>query len=91
MKKIIALLLAVITALSLVPAAFADGEVIDETWTGEVISRQVSLYKEASGSSGSTRKVRTAKNSTSWKSRATGYTWLCPTKRLWTAMTTAGS
>lgn len=58
MKKIIALLLAVITALSLVPAAFADGEVIDETWTGEVISRQVSLYKEASGSSGSTRKVK---------------------------------
>ena len=58
MKKLIALLLAAITALSLVPAAFADGEAVDESWVGEVISMQVSLYKEPNSSSGSTRKVK---------------------------------
>lgn len=58
MKKLIALLLAAITALSLVPAAFADGETVDESWVGEVISMQVSLYKEPNSSSGSTRKVK---------------------------------
>ena len=58
MKKLIALLLVAITALSLVPAAFADGETVDESWVGEVISMQVSLYKEPNSSSGSTRKVK---------------------------------
>ena len=58
MKKLIALLLVAITALSLVPAAFADGEAVDESWVGEVISMQVSLYKEPNSSSGSTRKVK---------------------------------
>lgn len=58
MKKIIALLLAVMTVLSLVPAAFADGETVDKSWVGEVISMQVSLYNGPNGSSGSSRKVK---------------------------------
>lgn len=58
MKKIIALLLAALTVLSLIPAALADGETVDESWVGEVISRQVSLYNQPNSSSGSTRKVK---------------------------------
>ncbi|MBQ4551816.1 MAG: hypothetical protein IJA59_02590 [Clostridia bacterium] len=58
MKKIIAMLLAVLTVLSLVPFALADGEEVDESWVGEVISMQVSLYNGPNGSSGSSRKVK---------------------------------
>ena len=58
MKKIIALLLAVLTVLSLVPVALGDGETVDESWVGEVISMQVSLYNGPNSSSGSTRKVK---------------------------------
>ncbi|MBQ7455226.1 MAG: hypothetical protein IJS53_02175 [Clostridia bacterium] len=57
MKKFICLILALITALSVCSAAFADGPIGDGSWTGEVISRQVSLFKQANSSSGSTRKV----------------------------------
>lgn len=57
MKKMIALILAVLTVLSLAPAALSDGEV-DESWVGEVISMQVSLYNQPNSSSGSTRKVK---------------------------------
>ena len=57
MKKMIALLLAVLTVLSLMPAALSDG-VVDESWVGEVISMQVSLYNGPNSSSGSTRKVK---------------------------------
>jgi len=56
-KKILALLLAALTILSLIPAATADGG-YGMQWRGEVISRQVSLYKEANTGSGSTRKVQ---------------------------------
>ena len=58
MKKLLALILALISALSLVPAALSDGEVVDESWVGEVISMQVPLYKDANSSSGSSRKVK---------------------------------
>ena len=58
MKKMICLMLALITLVSLIPVASADGPLPDGTWKGEVISRQVSLFKQPSSSSGSTRKVQ---------------------------------
>ena len=58
MKKLLALILALVSILSLVPAAFADGKEVDESWVGEVISMQVSLYNDANSSSGSSRKVK---------------------------------
>lgn len=58
MKKLLALILALISVMSLVPAAFSDGEEVDESWVGEVISMQVSLYNDANSSSGSSRKVK---------------------------------
>ena len=57
-KRFLSLLLAALTILSLIPAATADGGYMNQSWTGEVISRQVSLYKEPNSGSGSTRKVQ---------------------------------
>ena len=57
-RKILSLLLAIITVLSLIPAATADGYHYAGVWRGEVISRQVTLYKEPNSSSGSLRKVQ---------------------------------
>ena len=57
-KKIVSLLLVALTILTLFTTATADGGYIDESWTGEVISMQVSLYKDANSGSGSTRKVK---------------------------------
>lgn len=57
MKKLIAFILALITLTALFSPALADG-MINEDWTGEVISRQVSLYNEPSSNAGSSRKVQ---------------------------------
>lgn len=57
-KRMLSLMLAVISILSLIPAALSDGGYINQSWTGEVISMQVSLYKEPNSGSGSTRKVK---------------------------------
>lgn len=57
MKKLLALILAAITMATLFMPALADGG-MNENWTGEVISMQVSLYKQANSGSGSTRKVK---------------------------------
>jgi|GEM_PF-958056 hypothetical protein len=59
MKKLISLILALITLTALCVPALADGgdySMLGD-WTGEVISRQVSLYNQANSSSGSSRKV----------------------------------
>jgi len=58
MKKLLAFVLALITLVSLVPTAVADGAPVDQSWVGEVISMQVSLYNGPNSSSGSTRKVK---------------------------------
>ena len=57
MKKLTALILALITLLGASLTARADGAISD-SWKGEVISMQVSLYNQASSSSGSSRKVK---------------------------------
>ncbi|MBQ7455442.1 MAG: SH3 domain-containing protein [Clostridia bacterium] len=57
MKKLIAVILALITLASLCPAALSDGG-NNGVWTGEVISRQVSLFNQPSSGSGSSRKVK---------------------------------
>ena len=57
MKKLIATLLILAALLSLSAAALADGGDA-YAWTGEVISRQVSLYNQPNSSSGSSRKVK---------------------------------
>lgn len=59
MKKLIAVILSLLTLMTLVPAALADSPstTIDYNNVGEVISRQVSLFKEMSSSSESQRKV----------------------------------
>ena len=57
MKKLISLILALITLTALCIPALADGgdySMLGD-WTGEVISRQVSLYNQANSSSGSSR------------------------------------
>jgi len=58
MKKLLALVLVMLTLASLIPAATADGENINKSWLGEVISQQVSLYKEANTSSGYHRRLK---------------------------------
>lgn len=57
MKKLAALAMALLLLLGAVQCAHADGG-WDDSWTGEVISMQVSLYKQANSSSGSTRKIK---------------------------------
>lgn len=59
MKKIIAFILALVTLTSLCASVLADGmtDLLGD-WTGEVISRQVSLYNQANSGSGSSRKVK---------------------------------
>ena len=59
MKKFVSLILVLITLVSMSLTAMADGGTYSllGDWTGEVISRQVSLYNQASSSSGSSRKV----------------------------------
>lgn len=57
MKKTIAFILIMVTALCLLLPALAGGSV-NGAWTGEVISRQVSLYNQPSSGSGSSRKVK---------------------------------
>ena len=59
MKKIVSLILILATALTLCSAALADGFSYNfSDWTGEVISRQVSLFSQPSSSASSSRKVK---------------------------------
>ena len=58
MKKLLALVLALITITSLIPVATADGGNLSEEWKGEVISQFVSLYKKADSSSGYSRRLK---------------------------------
>lgn len=59
MKKLISLLLVLASVCLLCGSALADGYNTYYTdWTGEVISRQVSLFSQPSGSSSSSRKVK---------------------------------
>ena len=59
MKKLVSVFLILATALTLCSAALADGFSYNfSDWTGEVISRQVSLFSQPSGSSSSSRKVK---------------------------------
>ena len=59
--KLIALLLAAITLLSVFPVAIGDGAVVtvDTSREGEVISQFVSLYKQNNTSSGYSRRLKT--------------------------------
>lgn len=58
-NKLIALLLAVITLLSVYPIGLADGETVDTSRVGEVISQFVSLYKQNNTSAGYSRRLKT--------------------------------
>ncbi len=59
MKKIVAVFLILATALTLCASALADGISYNfSDWTGEVISRQVSLFSQPSSSASSSRKVK---------------------------------
>ena len=60
MKKVISLLLVLASLCLLCGSALADGGYYgyNTEWTGEVISRQVSLFSQPSGSSSSSRKVK---------------------------------
>jgi len=57
MKKFVSLILVLAALCALCVSALADQGTTTE-WTGEVISRQVSLFNEPNSSSGSTRKVK---------------------------------
>ncbi len=59
MKKIVSVFLILAAALTLCSAALADGISYNfSDWTGEVISRQVSLFSQPSSSASSSRKVK---------------------------------
>jgi hypothetical protein len=57
MKKLTALILVLITLLGATLSACADGTISD-SWKGEVISMQVSLFNQANSSSGYSRKLK---------------------------------
>lgn len=60
MKKALAIILALTTVFCLFSPALADGAsgaALSESWTGEVISMQVSLYNQPNSGSGYSRRV----------------------------------
>lgn len=58
MKRLISVILILAACATLCASALADGYNTYSAWTGEVISRQVSLFSQPSSSSGSSRKVK---------------------------------